>query len=62
MFLPYVEKMYMTKIHHEFEGDIFFPEVNVEEWNEVSVKKGITNDKNPYEYYFQIYERKTLIH
>ncbi|MDQ0232594.1 dihydrofolate reductase (trimethoprim resistance protein) [Metabacillus malikii] len=61
MFLPYVEKMYMTKIHDEFEGDTFFPEVNYKEWNEVSVKKGIRNDKNPYEYYFHIYERKTLL-
>ncbi|WP_312574045.1 dihydrofolate reductase, partial [Staphylococcus saprophyticus] len=25
MFLPYVETMYVTKIHHEFEGDPFFP-------------------------------------
>ncbi len=40
MFLPYVEKMYITKIHHEFEGDTFFPEVNIDEWKEVSVEKG----------------------
>lgn len=37
---PYVEKMYITKIHHEFEGDTFFPEVNYEEWNEVFAQKG----------------------
>jgi dihydrofolate reductase (trimethoprim resistance protein) len=55
--LPYVEKMYITKIHHEFEGDTFFPEVSYEEWNEVSVTQGITDEKNPYTYYFHIYER-----
>lgn len=59
LFLPYVEKMYITKIHHEFEGDTFFPELNYEEWNEVSVKKGIMNDKNPYNYYFHVFERKS---
>ncbi|KAB24157.1 DfrD/DfrG/DfrK family trimethoprim-resistant dihydrofolate reductase [Staphylococcus aureus] len=58
LFLLYVEKMYITKIHYEFEGDTFFPEVNYEEWNEVSVTQGITNEKNPYTYYFHIYERK----
>ncbi|HIA6685440.1 TPA: DfrD/DfrG/DfrK family trimethoprim-resistant dihydrofolate reductase [Staphylococcus aureus] len=58
LFLPYVEKMYITKIHYEFEGDTLFPEVNYEEWNEVSVTQGITNEKNPYTYYFHIYERK----
>ncbi|WP_175987441.1 DfrD/DfrG/DfrK family trimethoprim-resistant dihydrofolate reductase [Bacillus sp. Marseille-Q1617] len=58
LFLPYVEKMYITKIHHAFEGDTFFPEIDYSEWNEVSVKKGITDEKNPYIYYFHVYERE----
>src|SRR5699024_6237570 len=57
IFFPYVKKMYITKIHHEFEGDTFFPEVNFDEWKEVSVKKGSRNDKNPYTYYFHVYEK-----
>jgi dihydrofolate reductase (trimethoprim resistance protein) len=48
----------LTKIHHEFEGDTFFPEVNYGNWNEVSVEKGIMNHRNPYNYYFHVYERK----
>ncbi len=60
LFLPYVEKMYITKIHHEFEGDTFFPEVNFDEWKEISVEKGIMNDKNPYNYYFYICEKETF--
>lgn len=58
LFLPYTEKMYITRIQHEFEGDTYFPELNYDEWNEVSVKKGITDEENPYTYYFYIYERK----
>ena len=61
MFLPYVVKMYVTKIHHEFEGDTFFPVVNFDEWKEVSVVKGIKDAKNPYDYFFHIYERKDLL-
>lgn len=57
MFLQYVEKMYITKIHAEFEGDTFFPNVNLNEWTESSVIQGITDEKNPYVYYFHIYER-----
>ncbi|MDH5163960.1 DfrD/DfrG/DfrK family trimethoprim-resistant dihydrofolate reductase [Heyndrickxia oleronia] len=57
IFLPYVEKMYITKIDHEFEGDTFFPEVNYDEWKEVFVAKGVKDDKNPYHYFFHIYER-----
>lgn len=29
IFLPYVETMYITKIHAEFEGDTFFPNVDL---------------------------------
>ena len=57
-FLPYAEKMHITKIHHEFKGDTFFPEVDLSEWKEVSVKVGIQDEKNPYSYAFHVYERK----
>ena len=57
-FLPYAEKMHITKINHEFKGDTFFPEVDFSEWMEVAVKKGIRDDKNPYSYSFHIYERR----
>lgn len=57
MFLPYVEKLYITKIHHEFEGDTFFPSINFDEWKEISVEKGVMNTKNPYHYYFHVYEK-----
>lgn len=57
VFLPYVERMYITKIHHKFVGDTFFPEINFDQWKEISVKKGEKNEKNPYEYYFHVYER-----
>ncbi|MEY8738509.1 DfrD/DfrG/DfrK family trimethoprim-resistant dihydrofolate reductase [Bacillales bacterium AN1005] len=60
IFLPYVNKMHITKIHHHFEGDTFFPEVNFNEWREVSAEKGVMNDKNPYIYYFHVYERKSI--
>lgn len=60
MALPYVEKMYITKIHHEFDGDTFFPKINEDDWEEISVEKGLKNQKNPYDYYFHIYKRKSL--
>lgn len=57
MFMPYVSKMYITKIHHEFEGDTFFPELDRNEWKEISVERGIQDERNPYVYYFHVYER-----
>jgi dihydrofolate reductase len=57
LFMPYVKRMYLTKIHHEFEGDTYFPDIDFGEWKEVSVEKGITDSNNPYSYFFHIYER-----
>ena len=58
MFLPYVQKMYITKIDYAFEGDTFFPEVDYEKWNKVSKVKGTTDEKNPYLYNFYVYKKK----
>ena len=57
LFLDDVEKLYVTVIHHEFEGDTFFPEIDWSKWKEIFVEQGITDEKNPYEYYYHVYER-----
>ena len=31
-FLPLADKLYITVVHHDFEGDATFPEINFEEW------------------------------
>lgn len=56
-FLPFTKKLYITKIEESFEGDVFFPKINEKEWNLVSKKQGVTDEKNPYLYYFLVYER-----
>lgn len=55
LFLPIVDKLYITKINHEFEGDTFFPEVNMGEYIEISKKDGVTDERNPYEHCFYVY-------
>ena len=31
--LPYTERLYLTVLERDYEGDTFFPELNWEEWN-----------------------------
>ena len=57
-FLEHVDKLYITMIDYEFEPDTFFPEVQHENWQEISMKKGNSDEKSPYEYYFVTYSRK----
>jgi dihydrofolate reductase len=56
--LPDADRIYITYIEDEFEGDTFFPEIDDSEWMVISKEKGPKDDKNPYDYYFVVYERK----
>ncbi len=58
MLMPYANKMYITKIEEEFEGDTYFPEINEEEWKIAEIKEGIKDEKNPYNYKYITYIRK----
>lgn len=58
LLMPYVNKMYITKIYQEFEGDVYFPQINEEEWQVTLREKGLKDEKNPYDYEYINYERK----
>ena len=55
--LPLVDRIYMTLVHADVEGDAYFPEVNWEEWNEVGREDFSASDNNPYNYSFVVYQR-----
>ncbi len=57
LLMPYADKLYITHINQEFDGDVTFPEISKDEWKVVSREKGITDDQNPYDYEFVNYER-----
>lgn len=55
--IRYWDKLYLTEINLETDGDVFFPELNWENWTLVSEKKHQKDEKNPYDYSFKIYHR-----
>ncbi|WP_144461083.1 dihydrofolate reductase [Siminovitchia fortis] len=57
LFLDVADRLYVTKIRAAFEGDTYFPKMDWEKWRLISAVKGPKDDKNPYDYEFQIYER-----
>lgn len=60
LFLPYVTRMYITQIEYKFEADVFFPEMDMKGWRLISNEQGVQDEKNPYVYFFQIYEKKAV--
>ena len=52
------DRMYLTRVHAEVEGDTFFPEFDdVTEWNLVDVEHCEADERNEHPYSFLTYER-----
>lgn len=56
--LPFADRLYITWIDEDFEGDTFFPSFSLDEWELTSKSKGKKDEKNPYDFYYLVYERK----
>jgi dihydrofolate reductase len=55
--LRLTDRVYLTIIHQHFEGDSFFPELDENEWKEVSRDDRQPDEKNPLPYSFITFER-----
>lgn len=51
--------LYITKIHHTFKADVFFPNFSLDDWQQVSVESHEKDEKNPFDYDFLKYKRGT---
>jgi dihydrofolate reductase len=54
----FADRLYLTYIDEEFEGDTFFPEFNLSQWELISCEIGKKDEKNPFDFEFRIYNRK----
>lgn len=57
-FLDVADRLYITKIDLDTEGDTFFPEWDREAFTLVSSTEGILDEKNKHPHTFYVYERK----
>lgn len=58
-FYPIAGKLYLTLVHKPFEADVYFPEVNYDEWKEAA-REDFFDEKNNFEYSYLDLERKTF--
>ncbi|MBI3773249.1 MAG: type 3 dihydrofolate reductase [Gammaproteobacteria bacterium] len=55
--LPKAQRLYLTLVHTEIEGDAWFPEINFAEWREIERHDYPADEVNGYPYSFVIYQR-----
>lgn len=53
MSMPYLDKLYLTEVDCQCEGDKFFPEILEEEWIEINAIQNLKDDRNKYDYKFR---------
>lgn len=59
--LPQIDRLYLTIVHHPFEGDAYFPALNQVDWQEISHEKHTADADNPYGYSFLVWDKTPII-
>jgi len=55
--IPSADRLYLTKVAGEFDGDAWFPEINFSEWQLSEKEDHLADEKNETDYSFQVFDR-----
>ncbi len=53
--LPFTDKLEITRVHHSFEADAFFPEIDSKEWKEIQAEFNPIDEKHQFAYTYQTF-------
>jgi dihydrofolate reductase len=59
--LPFANRLYLTEIQTELDGDTYFPHVENKKWKEVSRRHHSVDERHLYAFDFVVYEKETII-
>lgn len=57
-FLPLADRLLVTRIDEDIQGDVFFPHFDWNDFELVHEEQGIKDEKNPFNYRFLTYTRR----
>ncbi|MCK9205348.1 MAG: dihydrofolate reductase [Bacteroidales bacterium] len=57
-FLPFTNRLYITRVHRPFDADVFFPEIDPTQWGLESVSPVFFDQQEHFSYTYEIYNRK----
>lgn len=58
LFINIVGKLYLTRIHSDFEADVYFPKIDENDWNLIEETFVPKDENNKYDLTFQTFVRK----
>ncbi len=57
LFLPIANRIELTRVHKIFDGDAFFPEIDLNKWELLYKEKHFSNSDNIYNYSYLTYKK-----
>ncbi len=56
--LPIVDRLYLTRVHGAVEGDVYFPEFDPAQWQEIYLEEHAADDRHAFAFTWHILDRK----
>ncbi|MCW2118659.1 dihydrofolate reductase [Flavobacterium sp. 7A] len=53
--LPHADVLEITRVHHDFEADTFFPEINPKEWKLTKTESQYKDERHLFDYTYQTF-------
>lgn len=58
LFMEYCDRIELTRVHHDFDADVFFPEINEKLWKEIEREDISASAEQPFNYSYITYEKR----
>ena len=55
--LDIVNKLVLTRVDCEIDGDIFYPEIDLLNWNKISSEKYLKDNENEFDFVVEVFEK-----
>ena len=55
--MPYVDKLYITDVDAEVEGDVYAPEIDRSSWDKIGQEFHPADDRHKFSFTFRVFER-----
>ena len=56
--MHYLDKVYLTRVMAEPEGEVVFPDLPAEDWELISSEANQANERDEHDFVFEVYTRK----